>query len=78
MGVTYKATDRVLHRPVALKVVQFGNTAGSVDAHHAETLRERFCARRAPPPLCATRIRNVREIGKALGVAYVVEGSLDA
>ncbi len=28
MGVTYRAVDRVLHRPVALKVIQLGAANG--------------------------------------------------
>ena len=41
MGVTYRAVDRVLHRPVALKVIQLG-PAGTHDSRKSDRLRERF------------------------------------
>ncbi len=41
MGVTYRAVDRVLHRLVALKVIQLG-AAPTHDKDLAEALRERF------------------------------------
>lgn len=41
MGVTYKAVDRVLHRPVAFKVIQLGAVVAG-DRVRTEALRERF------------------------------------
>ena len=41
MGVTYRATDRVLHRPVALKVIQLGG-ASSGAGQRSDALPERF------------------------------------
>ncbi|MBE7157199.1 MAG: protein kinase [Rhodospirillales bacterium] len=41
MGVTYRAVDLVLHRAVALKVIQLG-ASGTLDAESTAILRERF------------------------------------
>lgn len=42
MGATYKATDRVLHRSVALKVIRLGIVGTAVDNHLKTAMRERF------------------------------------
>ena len=67
MGVTYKATDRVLHRPVALKVIQFGPAASAAaEGRHAATLRERFLREaRAAASLRHAHVAGVYQFGAA-------------
>ena len=55
MGVTYRAVDRVLHRQVALKVINVAGRAG-----HVEALRERFL--REARAAAALRHQNVAGI----------------
>ncbi len=80
MGVTYKAIDRVLHRPVALKVIQFGPTATS-DDDLSKALRERFLREaRAAAALRHTNIAGVfhfgatHESGRCYYAMELVEG----
>ena len=63
MGVTYKAIDRVLHRPVALKVIQLGAGAGQ-DPQVGEALRERFLREaRAAAALRHANVAGVFQFG---------------
>ncbi len=63
MGVTYKATDTVLHRAVALKVIQLGS-GGVSGAGTMATLRERFLREaRAAAALRDTHVAAVFQCG---------------
>jgi serine/threonine protein kinase len=63
MGVTYKAVDRVLHRSVALKVIQSG-TIGASDASTIDALRERFLREaRAAAALRHANVAGVFQFG---------------
>ena len=67
MGVTYKAIDRVLHRPVALKVIQLGAGAGQ-DPQMSESLRERFLREaRAAAALRHANVAGVFQFGASDG-----------
>lgn len=63
MGITYRAVDRVLHRPVALKVIQVGAMpVGSGGANAG--LRERFLREaRAAAALRHTNVAGVFQFG---------------
>ena len=63
MGVTYRAVDRVLHRAVALKVIQLGS-AGNHDNRKSEALRERFLREaRAAAALRHTNVAGIYQFG---------------
>ena len=63
MGVTYKAVDRVLHRAVALKVIQLG-AGGAGDGRTGEALRERFLREaRAAAALRHANVAGVFQFG---------------
>jgi TolB-like protein len=63
MGVTYRAVDRVLHRSVALKVIQFGAARAS-DARTSDALRERFLREaRAAAALRHANVAGVFQFG---------------
>ena len=65
MGVTYRAVDRTLHRPVALKVIQFGAALVS-GSDLGVALRERFLREaRAAAALRHTNIAGVFYFGAA-------------
>ena len=65
MGVTYRAVDRVLHRPVALKVIQLGATP-TRDSDWSNALRERFLREaRAAAALRHANIAGVFQFGAA-------------
>ena len=67
MGVTYRAVDRTLHRPVALKVIQFGATPAS-GSDLGAALRERFLREaRAAAALRHANIAGVFHFGAADG-----------
>ena len=50
MGVTYRAIDQVLHRQVALKVVNVPADALNLPAVRERFLREARAAAATPPP----------------------------
>ena len=63
MGVTYKAIDRVLHRPVALKVIQLGSGAIK-SGPQTDMLRERFLREaRAAAALRHANVAGVFQFG---------------
>lgn len=65
MGITYRAVDRVLHRPVALKVIQLG-TEGAGAGWHDAVLRERFLSEaRAAATLRHVNVAGVLQFGAA-------------
>ncbi len=65
MGITYRAVDRVLHRPVALKVIQLG-AANSVAGWRNDALRERFLREaRAAAALRHANVAGVFQFGAA-------------
>jgi serine/threonine protein kinase/Flp pilus assembly protein TadD len=61
MGVTYRATDKVLHRSVALKVIEVPAAAGSSDAVRERFLREA----RAAAALRHANVASVFNFGTA-------------
>src|SRR6185436_26954 len=64
MGTVYAATDTVLHRVVALKVLDAGDQDA---AHHARLLREAQLAARVEHE----RIARVYDVGTHDGFAFV-------
>jgi serine/threonine protein kinase/tetratricopeptide (TPR) repeat protein len=61
MGVTYRATDKVLHRPVALKVIETPSAAGD-----SRAVRERFLREaRAAAALRHPNVAGVFQFGAA-------------
>ncbi|MBE7157630.1 MAG: hypothetical protein INR62_04200, partial [Rhodospirillales bacterium] len=71
MGVTYKATDRVLRRTVALKVIRLG--AGTTDSKTAAAVRERFL--REARAAAALRHANVAGVFQ-FGASERAEGAI--
>lgn len=74
MGVTYRAVDRVLHRAVALKVIQFATSGGAngggatLDGKVGEALRARFLREaRAAASLRHPNIAGVFQFGVSHG-----------
>ncbi len=63
MGVTFKAMDRILHRAVALKVVQLGSV-DIQDRHQNAALRERFLREaRAAAALRHANVAGIYQFG---------------
>ena len=76
MGVTYRATDRVLHRTVALKVIETPAAAGGAQAVRERFLREARAAAALKHPNVAGifQFGAVPEINRCYYAMELVEG----
>ena len=76
MGVTYRATDKVLHRTVALKVIETPSTAGDATAVRERFLREARAAAALKHPNVAGvfQFGAVPEIDRCYYAMELVEG----